>query len=142
MPQQQAASQRPTARRIACLLTDRRVKSFCLLALTAVSFLAHRVPGLLMLCFEWSQVDVNLHSVFACETAWRSTRAPADAASAIVELAVNQNLAGFVDHFERRRGYSAAVLHGAGLIRFSGLPLDQKTDGQFATSRLDICLHQ
>jgi len=49
--------------------------------------LVNCVPGFVLLDFKWPKINVDFDSVFSFEILWYPPRVPADAASAVLELA-------------------------------------------------------
>jgi hypothetical protein len=105
-------------------------------------FSAYRVPCFIRLCFERPHVGINLHFEFSFEITWCSPRVPAGAASAIVEFVGGKNFAGLVYNVKGRRGLPLTVLLDSAGVFFSGLTLDNKTDGNVTAAYLDIGLNQ
>jgi len=90
--------------------------------------LLYQVPGFLLLDFKRPEIHVYLHLVLAFEILWHSPRVPADAASAILEFARGEFLAGFVDNRNRWCRQGAIMCQDLWTVVFAGLANHCKAD--------------
>jgi hypothetical protein len=88
--------------------------------------LFYQVPGFLLLDFKRPEIHIYLYQVLAFEIFWNSPRVPADAASAILELAGCKYCSGFIYNLQCRRFESTAVLPYLRIVTFVRLSGDRK----------------
>jgi hypothetical protein len=90
--------------------------------------LLYHVPGFLLLDFKRPEIQIYLYLVLAFEILWHSPRVPADAASAILELAGGKLLAGLVDNCKRWCRQGAVMCQYLWAVVFAGLANHCKAD--------------
>ena len=105
-------------------------------------FSAYRVPCFIRFCFERPYVGFYLHFEFSLEITWCSPRVPAGAASSIFESAGSKNFACLVDNVKGRRLLPLTVFLDTAGVFFSGLALDDETDGNITAADLDVSFDQ
>jgi len=83
--------------------------------------LLYQVPGFLLVDFNRPQIYVYFYLVLAFEILWHSPRVPADAASAILEIARGKYISCFIYNLKFRCFESTAVLYYSWIVTFAGL---------------------